>query len=269
MKFYQSLFLGCALTGLCAACSTSKKSDLAYFQDLQTIEEGTLAPMMNDLKIVPNDELVITVNSLIPDASLEFNMPLANPATRGQLVETQQPRQQTYIVDAKGDIQFPKLGTIHVAGMTTEGLREYLTKEISKSVEDPFVKVQLVSFCVNVLGEVASPGRKGIGTERFSILDAIAAAGDITPYGKRDNVLLVREENGQRTFHRFDLTSSEALKSPYFYLQQNDVVYVEPNKIRTDNAKYNQNNAYKLSVISTIVSACSVVASLIIALAIK
>ena len=105
--------------------------------------------------------------------------------------------------------------------------------------------------------------------ERFSVLDALSSAGDLTEYGERSNVLLVREENGKRTAHRINLNSSDILTSPYFYVQQNDYIYVTPNKIRQDNSKYNQNNAFKLSVISTIVSACSVVASLVIALAIK
>jgi polysaccharide export outer membrane protein len=100
------------------------------------------------------------------------------------------------------------------------------------------------------------------------VLDALTAAGDLTEYGERTNVLIIREENGKRTAHRLDLTSSDVLTSPYFYLQQNDYVYVTPNKIRQDNSKYNQNNAFKLSVTSTIVSGCSVIASLIIALAI-
>ena len=123
-----------------------------------------------------------------------------------------------------------------------------------------------MNFNVNVLGEVRNPGRINVETQRFSVLDALAKAGDLTEYGLRDGVIVIREENGQKTYHRLNLNDAAVLSSPYFYLQQNDVVYVEPNKIRRENSKYNQNNAFKLSVISTIVSACSVVVSLIIAL---
>jgi polysaccharide export outer membrane protein len=105
------------------------------------------------------------------------------------------------------------------------------------------------------------------GQQCFTVLDALAACGDLTEYGKRDRVYVIRTEGNQRTYHRLDLTNSEVFSSPYFYMQQNDVVYVEPNQIRIDNSKYNQNNAFKLSVISTIVSSVSVVASLVIALA--
>ena len=119
------------------------------------------------------------------------------------------------------------------------------------------------------MGEVKNPHRIYVNSERFTLLDALSAAGDLTEYGERGNVLVIREENGQQIYHRLDLADSNIFSSPYFYLQQNDVVYVEPNQIRIDNSKYNQNNAFKLSVISTIVSTASVVASLVIALAVK
>ena len=108
-----------------------------------------------------------------------------------------------------------------------------------------------------------------VGKERFSVLDALAAAGDLTEYGKRDNVLVIRTENGKSTYHRLNLTDGSIYASPYFYLQQNDVVYVEPNDIKIDNSKYNQFSAFKLSQLSTIVSLASVVASLVIALSVK
>ena len=182
----------------------------------------------------------------------------------------------TYFEDLKAsdgvvDVQpyTPVIGKIHVAGLTTAQLTDELTRMISKDVTDPVVTVRLRNFSVNVMGEVNSPGIKGVGGERCSILDAIAAAGDLTPYGNRNDVLLIRENNGKREYHRLNLNDASLLSSPYFYLQQNDVVLVTPNDIRQDNAKYNQLNSYKLSVISTIVSSCSIIASLIIALTVK
>lgn len=248
----------------------SPKNNLSYFEDIRTAENLTIGQNNYSLKIVPNDELLITVTSTDLEATAEFNLPLSNPAVNGDLTEeTAQPRQQTYVVDSKGDIQFPRLGVMHVAGMTTEELAEKLKTDISAYAANPNVKVALVNFRVNVLGEVSDPGVKVSNNERFSILDAIAAAKDLTPYGERSSVLLIREENGQKTIHRFNLNDSKTLESPYFYLQQNDVIYVEPNPIRKDNAKYNQNNSYKLSVISTVVSAASIIASLLIALTVK
>lgn len=269
MKF-KLLLIICVLAILPACKSTKQDQRLPYFENIGTAESGTL-PASGDymIKIIPDDELIITVSSLVPEATAAYNVPLANPAARLSIKTTQTAQQQTYIVDSKGEINFPVLGKIKVQGKTTEEIQAMLEKEISKEVNEPYVRVQLVNFKVNVLGEVKAPGMIEVETKRFSILDALAKAGDLTEFGLRDKVLVIREENGQKTYHRLNLNDAATLSSPYFYLQQNDVVYVEPNKIKQDNSKYNQNNAYKLSVISTVVSACSVVASLIIALAIK
>ena len=129
--------------------------------------------------------------------------------------------------------------------------------------------MQLVNFRVNVLGAVLEPGSIEVKSERFSVLDALAAAGDMTVQGKRDNVLLIRDNNGKREFHRLNLKDAGIVDSPYFYMQQNDVIYVEPSDVAAENAEYNQNNSFKVSVISTVVSAASVVASLLIALLIN
>ena len=179
------------------------------------------------------------------------------------------PTSQTYVVDSKGDINFPELGKIHVAGMDVEQLQAELTNRISRDVNDPLVRVELVNFNVNVAGEVAKPGTVAVKRNRFSILDALSAAGDLTPYGERSNVLIIREENGERKYAHVDLNSSALLTSPYYYVKQNDYIYVEPNNVRQSNSKYNQDNAFKLSVVSTVVSAASVIASLVIALTVK
>jgi len=182
---------------------------------------------------------------------------------------TSTPQQQTYVVDANGNIIFPVLGKLQVAGKTTAEVASMITNQVSSQVKDPYVRVQLATFAVNVMGEVKEPKRVNVTGKRFSLLDALASCGDLTEYAERDNVLVIRNENGKRTYHRLNLADSQVFSDPYFYLQQNDVVYVTPNAIRVDNSKYNQNNSYKLTVISTIVSAASVVASLVIALAVK
>ncbi len=264
----KSIILASAAALLLASCNTSKTT-LPYFTDITTIEEGTMPKGDYMPTIKPDDELFISVTSRNPAATAHYNVPLANPATSSELTITSQPRQQTYIVDSKGNINFPELGTIHVAGLTVEQLRDKLTAEISKDVEDPLVKVEMTNFTVVVAGEVNSPSTIKVTRNRFSILDALSAAGDLTPYGERANVLLVREEGGERKFVHLNLNSSDLLSSPYFYMQQNDYVYVEPNKIRQANSRYNQDNSYKLSMTSTIVSAASVIASLVIALTVK
>lgn len=257
-----------ALALIGTSCST-KKSSLTYFEDLNNVTEKTFDNITYNVTIQPDDELFISVTSLIPEATAQYNLPVMNPGTRTNIGQNTSPQSQTYVVDNNGDIIFPVLGKLHVSGYTVEKLAELITEAVSKDVKDPIVKVELINFRVNVLGEVSSPGMKNVYTRRLSIFDALAMAGDITPFGERDRVTIIREENGKRTIHKLDLTKSDVFDSPFYYLQQNDVVYVEPNKIREDNAKYNQNNAYKLSVISTVVSAVSVIASLVIALSIK
>lgn len=267
MNFKTIVISMCACVAL-ASCSSSK-SQLPYFMDIREISEGTLESEDYTPSIKPDDELLITIIASQPQATAHYNLPLTNPATRDDIELTTTPRQQTYIVDPQGNIIMPVLGKVHVAGLTVFQLRDKLEADIRKDVSDAIVRVELVNFQVVVAGEVAKPTTIPVTRSRFSILDALSAAGDLTPYGERSNVLVIREENDKRVFAHLDLNSSDVLNSPYFYMQQNDYVYVEPNKIRQDNARYNQDNAYKLTVVSTIVSAASVIASLVIALTIK
>ncbi len=267
MKSRLLIMLMAAATLL--SCTSTKDNTLAYFRDLAAAPpEGTLPnPQGNyPIRIQPDDELVITVTSSVPQATAAYNMPMDNPATRGALLVTGQPRSQTYIVDEHGYIMMPVLGRIHVGGKTIPEISGMVTQLVGENVKDPFVRVDIVNFGIDVLGEVHSPHRVVTGQQYFTVLDALAACGDLTEFGKRDRVYVIRTEDGKRNYHRLNLNSSEVFNSPYFYLRQNDVVYVEPNEIRIDNSKYNQNNAFKLSVISTIVSSVSVVASLVIAL---
>lgn len=253
---------------LVASCGTQKNS-LTYFKNVNSDSTRTIDNKKYEIKIVPDDELLITVTSLVPEATIAYNLPLDNPALRGNLKVQTQPTQQTYIVNKDGYINFPVLGKIKVEAKTTTQITDFITQKVSEAVTDPYVRVELLNFKINVLGEVRNPGPIRIDGQRFSILDAIANAGDLTEFGQRENILLIREENGTKTYHRLNINDNSIITSPYFYLQQNDVIYIEPNKIKNDNSKYNQNNAFKLSVVATIVSAVSVIASLVIALAIK
>ena len=252
---------------LMSACSTSRSS-LTYFEDIDSriaqFETDTA-----DLVIAPHDELMISVTSFVPEATAQYNLPPTNLSTSENTQISTTYAISTYTVNTQGYIDIPSIGPLKVEGLTTSQLTDSLISIISRSVVDPNVRVQLVNFSVNVIGEVKNPGRFKVNNQRISILDAIAMAGDLTEYGKRDGILLIRESDGKRTVHKLNLNSADILDSPYFYLRQNDVVYIEPNKIRKDNSKYNQNNAYKLSVTSTVVSAVSVIASLVIALTVK
>ena len=258
----------CLLALMLASCS-SPKPVLTVFKDLQPTGNGEFQLEESNLTIRPQDELMITVTSTVPSASAPYNLPLSNPAKQGELKMSHTPTQQTYVVNKEGDINFPVLGKLHVAGLTTMQLTENLTTRIAKEVKDPMVRVELVNFGVNVLGEVRNPGRVEVPGERFSILVALAAAGHLTGFGDRTNVLLIRENDGKAEYHYIDLTKSDVMSTPYYYLQQNDVVMVSPTPTRESNSRYDTNNSYRMQVVSTIVSATSVIASLIIALAIK
>ena len=154
--------------------------------------------------------------------------------------------------------------------MTTYQLKDYLTKRISEYVNNPTVTVTMSGYRVVVMGEVKSPQVIQTDADRFSILDALAEAGDLTDYALRDNVLVLRRgQNGQIEYAHINLQSSDITKNPCFWLKNNDVVLVSPNNIKEDNSRYNQNNAYKLSVISTIVGMSSAIISLVIALAVR
>lgn len=250
------------------SCNTNKENTLAYFRDLKTQEMGSLPMPKGEYKILiqPDDELVISVTSAVPEATAVYNLPMDNPAIRGNLRMATQPRTQTYIVDEKGDVVLPVLGRVHVAGKTTNAIAEEITGMIAQNVKDPYVRVDIVNFSVDVMGEVRAPQRVFTERQHFTVLDALSQCGDLTEYAQRDCVYVIRTENGKREYYRLNLNSSDVFNSPYFYLKQNDVIYVEPNKIRVDNSKYNQHNAFRLSVTSTIVSGVSVIASLIIAL---
>lgn len=251
----------------------SQKPPMTYFYNISDSISGQLGNVNYELHIVPDDELDISVTSINPGATMIYNLPVGysqvvDPSTH---LSTYSPTAETrsYLVSASGDINFPVLGKLHVAGMTTTQVAEMIEKRISADVEDPIVTVKLRNFKVSVLGEVGRPGVVQASGERFSILDAIARSGDLSQYAVRDNVLLIREVNGKKEYHHLNLEDSKVFSSPYFYLQQNDMIIVEPNNVRRSNATYNVNNAYRIQVTSAVISACSVIASLVIALAIK
>lgn len=253
-----------------ASCSTSKDNNLAYFKNLPQAVAGQLpTAVATQVRLQVDDEIAVTVTSSAPEATAVFNAPLANSSVRGDVAVQGNPKLQSHIVDRDGNIEMPVLGRLNVVGKTIAEVEQMIHDRVAVTVRDPYVNVQLLSFYVNVMGEVKEPQRIKVDKQQFSVLDALASCGDLTEYGLRDGVVVIRTDGSQTTYHQLNLADTQLFSSPYFYLQQNDVVYVAPNRIRIDNSKYNQNNAFKLSVISTIVSAVSVVASLVIALAVK
>ena len=266
MKKYI-LFIPVLLLAI-TSCKPSK--EMLYFSEMA--KDGNITQVIPDSikeyesPIKPDDMLLITVTALDPNAVAIFNLPTQNYLAPGESLLITTPSMQTYLVDSEGCIDYPVLGKVKIGGMTRKEATEQLKEKISKYVENPIVNLQCINHKVTVLGEVTRPGTYEIKSERTTILDALGLANDITIYGNHTNVLLIREENGTRTFNRIDLSQPDVFTSPYYYLQRNDVIYVEPNDARKGYAKYSQNKQYTVSIVSAITSAVSVVASLFIAL---
>lgn len=217
------------LVCLLSACTSSR--NLVYFSDLDNPGTGPIQNRANP-KIQPDDVLSITVSSLSPESNALYNngvLPQANLAT-GSMSAAPGKANEGYLVDKDGFINFPVLGNVKLAGLTKEEATAKLTSEISRDVKKPIINIRFLNFKVTVIGEVSKPSTFTIPTENINILEALALAGDLTPYGKRENILVIREKDGVRTTTRINLNNKSTLDSPYYYLQQNDIVYVEPDK---------------------------------------
>jgi polysaccharide export outer membrane protein len=217
---------------LFSACSDTKH--LTYFTDMQ---DKTIQTKTSNVEpvIQVSDLLSITVSSLNPEATAIFNAPNestpnANVATAGNNTLT-----IGYLVNPNGDIQFPVLGKIHVEGLNKSQLNALLVKELTdkKLLVDPIITIRHLNFRVSVLGEVSKPGVFTVQNEKLSLLEALSLAGDITIYGKKDNIMVIREnDKGEKIVKRLNLNTQEIFASPYYYLKSNDIVYVEPSKDR-------------------------------------
>ena len=223
------------------ACNSSKKVIGLQNGDTMKIEE--IVPQ--EIHIQQNDLLGITVNSKNAELALPFNMPTVayQAGTNGNVSGTQ--ALQGYLVDEQGNINFPILGTIHVEGLTRSQLTHLLEQKLKNGnyIKDPVVTVKFLNFKISVIGEVNQPGSFPISNERVTILDALSMAGDLTIYGKRDRVAVIREIDGKRSITYNDLRNTDLFKSPTYYLQQNDVIYVEPNSRKAEQQNINQNNS--------------------------
>jgi len=164
----------------------------------------------------------------------------------------------TYTVDNNGEIILPMLGKVKVAGLTRVEAIEKIRSELGQYIKDPGVNINFNNFRVSILGEVARPGSFIMPTERVTVLEALGMAGDLTIRGVRENVMLIREVDGQKTIHRLDLTKQNTLNSPYYYLAQNDVIYVEPNKAQINNSKLGSNTSVIISIAGLLITVISV-----------
>jgi polysaccharide export outer membrane protein len=228
------------------SCHTEKK--IVYMQDAT---DGAIEKIGVHAGIVvqPKDVLSIVVSSKNPELAISFNLPLQTyQAGSTDLSSMYTQRILGYLVDMEGNVNFPVLGKLKVAGLTRDQLSELVRQRLIKEglIKDPIIVTEFMNFKISVLGEVNDPGAFTVDGDRITILEALGKAGDLTIYGKRDNVLVRREKDGIVNFHRVDLRSEALLRSPVYYLQQNDVVYVEPNKTRVGQSRINENRSMSM-----------------------
>ena len=260
--FYALLFL--AIYGL-SSCASSK--DVAYIQNSNMVDLSESA-FLYDARIMPKDVLTITVNTVNPEASAPFNLIVRNTLTNSSSsIGTSSGSLQTYLVSNDGTIDFPVLGTLQVGGLTKLECEKRIHDKILPYLnanENPVVTVRMSNYKISVLGEVNRPGMFTVGNEKINIFEALAQAGDLTIYGVRNNVKLIREDaNGRKEIYTLNLNDASIINSPYYYLQQNDIIYVEPNKVKAQNSGVGQTTSLWLTSTSILISLASLMYSIL------
>ena len=260
--FTRALIALVAVVLLAPSCATKK--DILYFQNIEEVEPKAQTTQYEAV-IKKDDRLTIVVSGPDKTVTAPYNLTLGEMSTTSGSGSSTNPENATltYLVDPEGNINFPILGTIHVEGMTRNQLVNYLQTEIGKDVKDPIVYVAIKNYKITVLGEVRSPGTYTMDSEKITILQALGRAGDLNLTAERDGILLIREENGVERHYNIDLKSADLLNSPYFYLQQNDVIYVPASASRVASATMATGIwSTALSSVTTTVSLVTLIVSL-------
>lgn len=253
MKLYRLLFALAILM-----CSCNAQQNVLYLQNIGGATECNV-PQSSIIRIKPLDQITVVVNSKNPELATPFNSSSNYNALTGAIVTSTSGSEssiQVLTVDSEGYITMPIIGRIECAGMTREELARSIEKLISEGgyIQDPSVNVRFATLTLSVVGEVNRPGRYDINKDRLTIFEALALAGDMTIYGKRDDVLVIREVDGKNLVTTLDLRSPEVFSSPCYYLEQNDVVIVNPNKYKAATSEINQNRSFWISLTSTAIS---------------
>ena len=251
---------------LLTACQSYKK--VPYFQNVEVVNEVEQQEKLYDAKIMPKDLLTIVVSCTSPELAIPFNLTVASNA--GIAVSTSsyvttQPVLQPYLVDNEGNINFPVLGELKLGGLTKREAEQLIIDKLKPYMkETPIVTVRMVNYKISVIGEVTRPGTFTISNEKVNLLEALAMAGDMTLYGLRDNVKLIREDaNGKQQIVTLDLNKAETILSPYYWLQQNDIVYVTPNKAKARNSDVGNSTSLWFSATSILVSIVSLLVNIL------
>lgn len=234
--------------------SCTSRKNLVYYQD---IDSKASKEKLNsyEIKIQPDDLLMIIVSAEDPEIAIPFNLTSISLQNIDKLdVAIGQRTQQSYLVDTNGFIEFPVLGKLKVGGLTRTEVLKMLQGKIGVYIKNPIINLRIMNFKVSVQGEVNIPGSYNVASERVTLIEALTMAKDLTIYGKRNNILVIREIDGVKSFNRVDITKADFINSHFYYLSQNDVVYVEPNKTRINGAAVGTNSSIILSALSILVT---------------
>ena len=260
MIISKKIILPVAFAAVRMIFGSCSNKNVAYFQN-SNIVNLEQSRVLYDARIMPKDVLTITVSTSDADAAAPFNMTVPTPLTQSMRPTTSQPLLQSYLVDNDGYIDFPRVGRLHVGGLTKSQAERVILEKIKpymSKAETPIVTVRMSNYKISVLGEVTRPGMYTVTNEKISILEALAQAGDLTIYGVRNNVKLIREDStGMKSIHVLNLNDANIINSPYYYLQQNDIVYVEPNKVKAQNSSVGSMTTLWFSATSILISLTS------------
>ena len=247
---------------LFASCQSYKK--VPYLQDVKVVEQTVQQENLYDARIMPKDLLTIVVSCTSPELAVPFNLTVATQNNVTISNTTSQPALQQYLVDNDGKIDFPVLGELKVGGLTKKEAELLIVEKLKPYIkENPIVTVRMMNYKISVLGEVARPGTFTISNEKVNLLEALAMAGDMTVWGLRDNVKLIRESaDGKQQIVTLDLNKAEVILSPYYWLQQNDIIYVTPNKVKARNSDIGNSTTLWVSATSILVSLASLLVTI-------
>jgi len=233
--------------------SCASRKNVVYYQNIDSLKSQN--GNSYEVKIQPDDLLMIIVSAEDPEVALPFNLKTYSVSSNNKLdVARAQETVQLYLVDQQGNIEFPILGKLQVGGFTRTEVLKLLQDKIGIYIKNPIINLRITNFKVSLQGEVNLPGTYSIASERITLIEALSMAKDLTIYGKRDTILVIREINGVKSYNRVDITKSDFINSPFYYLAQNDVVYVEPNKTRINSSAVGPNTSVIISAISILVS---------------
>lgn len=271
---YTKFLLAAILATILVSCGTEKK--ILYFQDMKP-DSTAVINNQKDIILRPMDQISILISSKDPEMATIFNLTRAqyrvgyNSGANGGYTNANNGEISGYTLDENGDIDFPQLGTIHLGGLTKSQATRYVKNQLLEAglIKDPVVTIEFMNLYFSALGEVARPGKYAITKDCITILEALSMAGDLTITGLRNNVQVIREQDGKRTTYIVDLRSTDLFNSPAYYIQQNDVIYVQPNSVKVGQSTINENSVKSVSMWVSISSFLVTLATLIVSIKLR